>query len=92
MTGTSNQQVLKDWDIMPPVEHSGGRRSKLVEALQIVLPLVMPYMIRFRPLAGNMTGITTFQLEVVSASFVVPIVVKFFHTDRLGFLESKKAE
>ncbi|CAE7314010.1 TRPT1, partial [Symbiodinium sp. CCMP2592] len=48
----------------PPLAH-----TKLVEALQLVLPLIMqPYMVhRFhatRPLAGNMTGITTFQLDV----------------------------
>ena len=44
-------------------------RTKLLEALSSVLPLIMqPYMIhRFhatRPLTGNMTGITTFQLNV----------------------------
>ena len=48
----------------PPLQH-----AKLVEALQLVLPIILqPYMIhRFhatRPLAGNMTGVTTFQLDI----------------------------
>ena len=43
--------------------------AKLVEALQLVLPIILqPYMIhRFhatRPLAGNVTGLTTFQLDI----------------------------
>ena len=47
----------------PPLQH-----AKLVEALQLVLPIILqPYMIhRFhatRPLAGNVTGVTTFQLD-----------------------------
>ena len=48
----------------PPLQH-----AKLVEALQLVLPIILqPYMIHgfhaTRPLAGNMTGVTTFQLDV----------------------------
>ena len=48
----------------PPLQH-----AKLVEALQLVLPIILqPYMIhRFhatRPLAGNVTGVTTFQLDI----------------------------
>ena len=46
-----------------------AKGRKLVEALQLVLPIILqPYMIhRFhatRPLAGNMTGVTTFQLDI----------------------------
>ena len=48
----------------PPLQH-----AKLVEALQLVLPIILqPYMIHgfhaTRPLAGNMTGVTTFQLDI----------------------------
>ena len=48
----------------PPLPH-----MKLVEALQLLLPIIMqPYMIhRFhatRPLADTMTGITAFQLDI----------------------------
>ncbi|CAE7267840.1 unnamed protein product [Symbiodinium sp. CCMP2592] len=48
----------------PPLQH-----TRLVEALQLILPIIMqPYMIhRFHatwPLAGNMTGITTIQLDL----------------------------
>ncbi|CAE7250598.1 unnamed protein product [Symbiodinium natans] len=48
----------------PPLPH-----AKLVEALQLLLPIIMqPYMIhRFhatRPLADTMTGVTAFQLDI----------------------------
>ncbi len=51
-------------EVVPPLQH-----TKLVEALQLVLPIILqPHMVhRFhatRPLTGNMTGVTTFQLDI----------------------------
>ena len=62
--GTGEPSGLVIDEDRPPLQH-----AQLVEALQLVLPIIMqPYMIhRFhatRPLAGNMTGVTTFQLDI----------------------------